>query len=188
VSHQGENTPRSMRKIQRHFRKQEENNGVDRIFAHYGLEEEHQRQTPGGKSEREPQLSLTYWRHRDSQLAEELPSAAQRLRTAPGRPRRITKHLLATEAHQYGPLAKQLNKLPLTCAVLETLLDTPETFALRQLDWKVAQAHRRGSTLIQSRLLHRIGHALVNNSPRLQQAIESALSQRDQGQATQLTE
>ena len=149
------------------------------------LEEQHQRQPPG-KREKEPQISIHYWRQRDSQLAKELPSAAQRLRTAPGQPRRITKNLLAVEIHQPVLLTIQQDKLPLTWAVLETLLDTPETFALRRLDWIVAQAHRRGSTLLRSRLLDQIGPTLVNNSPRLQQAIESALSQRDQDQASHL--
>lgn len=151
------------------------------------LEKQHQRQTPG-KSKREPQISPQYWRQRDTQLAEALPAAAQRLRTAPGRPRRITKTLLAAEVHQSGLLSHQLDKLPLTSAVLETILDTPETYALRRLDWRVAQAQRAGSILIRTKLKDQLGRTLINNSPRLQQAIEAALGKGDQDIISKLAE
>ncbi|MGB8165989.1 MAG: TnsD family Tn7-like transposition protein [Chthoniobacteraceae bacterium] len=75
------------------------------------------------------------WQGRDAELAARVPSAANEIQIIPGKPIRITVARVARSLASVAYLEKHLRKLPRTRAILDAIIDTHESFALRRLLW-----------------------------------------------------
>lgn len=74
------------------------------------------------------------WNSLDHLLAGEIKGAVTLLKSASGRPVRITKHALAL-AIKRVTLYHNLPKLPITAKILSEVVETREAFAIRRLRW-----------------------------------------------------
>jgi hypothetical protein len=75
------------------------------------------------------------WKKRDQELATAAKFSAQRLKTAPGRPVKLTKTAIANDLGQLKLIEQQKDKLPRTTKALEELAETREEFAIRRIQW-----------------------------------------------------
>lgn len=78
---------------------------------------------------------LRKWQERDRQLAPHVSAAVLRLRSAPGRPRKITLLAIERELGQPGVFHTGLCKMPITKAVCDAACETVEEFCRRKLLW-----------------------------------------------------
>lgn len=77
------------------------------------------------------------WQARDSQLAEDVRLAADRIKAMEGRPTQITVNAIARNLDKKELLQKkkQLDKLPLTKKALDDVVETRIQFAIRRVGW-----------------------------------------------------
>lgn len=80
------------------------------------------------------------WEERDQEYCDSIQKAVTQLKQAEGRPLRITLESISRVLGINSPnIRSQLNKLPLTAALLESVYETPEMYAERRIDWAVKQ-------------------------------------------------
>lgn len=75
------------------------------------------------------------WESRDVQLAEAVRQSAIHLRSATGRPTKITIRAIGRDINKLQLLQTQLNKLPLTSQALDEILETQEEYRTRFNGW-----------------------------------------------------
>jgi Tn7-like transposition protein D/TniQ len=73
------------------------------------------------------------WEQRDSKLAIAVREAASRLKSALGRPIRVTKTAVGRDLGQITLLRQQIHKLPLTAAALDEVVESRANFAVRRV-------------------------------------------------------
>lgn len=78
---------------------------------------------------------LKEWGPIDIELAVAVDAAALRIRSTPGRPRRLTLAAIVREAGNRMWLEFRLHKLPLTAAALKSCLESYEQCLLRRVRW-----------------------------------------------------
>jgi hypothetical protein len=75
------------------------------------------------------------WEKRDTELAAAVQLTTQRLKTAPGRPVKVTKTAIVSDLGQLRLIYQHKDKLPLTISSIEELTETREEFAIRRIQW-----------------------------------------------------
>jgi hypothetical protein len=76
------------------------------------------------------------WAERDIRLAREVRRVALRLRSAIGRPVKITRKKITKELERPLQIRKEhLTKLPLTISALSEVIESPIDFAVRRIYW-----------------------------------------------------
>jgi transposase-like protein len=75
------------------------------------------------------------WESRDVQLAEAVRQSAIRLRSATGRPGKITRRAIGRDINQLKLIQINLNKLPLTAQALDEVVETQEEYRVRFNEW-----------------------------------------------------
>lgn len=123
-------------------------------------------------------VSLEYWQQQDAILVEKVGVAVDRLRNAPGNPIRITLYALGA-AMNISLRPEKLARLPLTAKLISEVSETRVAFALRRIRLITEQAQREGRQLSSTRLVNSIGMDLINKSPEVKQAIDSALAREE---------
>lgn len=117
-----------------------------------------------------------YWAQQDRELAQKVLFTAQRLREAPGRPVRISRHAIGEEIQQSHLLYSKLDKLPLTSKVLEEVLETREAVAVRKLWWEAEHFLLGSLKPTRYQLLQKAGIGRHINKPLVKEAIEAVCS------------
>ncbi len=75
------------------------------------------------------------WGSRDVQLAEAVRQSAIHLKTATGRPTKITIRAIGRDINKLKLIQTQLNKLPLTAQALDEVVETQEEYRVRFNGW-----------------------------------------------------
>ena len=115
------------------------------------------------------------WAERDARLAEEVISAAARLKNLPGRPSRFTLSSIGRETGQVALLQQHLDKLPYTAQALSELVETREAFAIRRIWWTAtvfSQMHIYPERWL---LVKKAGVARFIERPNIKIAVDAAL-------------
>ena len=93
------------------------------------------------------------WPRRDHELARRILPAAQAIRSASGRPIRVTVGSLGKRLGAQAFLQKQIGKFPETRACLEVVIESREAFAIRRIRWAAEELLERGEPLAPWRIL-----------------------------------
>jgi hypothetical protein len=116
------------------------------------------------------------WEERDLDLAAKVELASLNLLKQPGEPIQITIAAIARELGQLALLQQHLDKLPLTAAVLDKIIETREAFALRRIRWVVDCYQEEGVCPKKWELVRRAGlRPELAKVPQIEQAITSAI-------------
>lgn len=75
------------------------------------------------------------WKRKDLELSEKIQTAANIIRARPGRPDRITITGIEKEIGQIGIIRSRIKNLPLVQEILETLVESRESSAIKRIDW-----------------------------------------------------
>ena len=90
----------------------------------------------------------------DEELAAQIIRCAEKLRSLPGKPVRISRTRIGRELHVLSRLEKQLSKLPLCASALDAACETCDAFRKRRLRW-AEQKLRDGNQPITQSALYR---------------------------------
>lgn len=117
------------------------------------------------------------WPTRDKHFAAQIHAAAERIKSRPGRPVRVTQNALSRELGQSTLRANFYAKqqLPLASQALDEELETPEACAVRKIWWAASCFIQEQIKPGRWDLLKRSGVRRQEASPAVQQAIDAAL-------------
>lgn len=117
------------------------------------------------------------WKKRDQELATAAKFSAQHLKTAPGRPIKLTKTAIASDLGQLRLIEQQKDKLPETTKALEELAETREEFAIRRIQWASKCFREENVYPKQWQLLRQAGiRPDLAEVPQVKEAIATALA------------
>ena len=131
-------------------------------------------QTPLCKKPSSPP-SRVDWEARDLQLAEEVRSAALRLKSLPGRPVALTVASIGREIGHLTFLRRWLERLPRTAKVLREFVETHEAFAVRRIWWAVTAFSQEHIYPAWWQLVKRAGVEKLVTWPEVKSALGSAM-------------
>lgn len=97
------------------------------------------------------------WPERDSYLSSLVEQAAKTLRQLSGRPTRVTVTSIWTQLGESGSLCKKLAHLPSVRAVLETVLENKDEFAIRRLQLAAGQLRQKNEPVTAWKLVRKAG-------------------------------
>jgi hypothetical protein len=89
--------------------------------------------TPPSKRKPRQRPARVNWEERDAQLAKCVRESAIRLRKKDGKPVRITSAAIGRDIGQLALIQQHLDKLPLTAAALDELVESREQFAVKRI-------------------------------------------------------
>jgi hypothetical protein len=112
------------------------------------------------------------WHERDRQLATEVGEAAEQLKQA-GYRGQISIAAIGRYIGQLGVLQKHRDKLPLTAAALQQVVETREAWAVRRIEQVAAQAAQDGETLPRWQLIKRAGVARLVEQADVKRALDT---------------
>ena len=131
--------------------------------------------------------SRVNWAERDVNLAGEVRTVVEHLRSVPGRPTRITFEAIGREIAQLKAVRSELDRLPLTSKVLSELVETHEEYIVRRV-WWVAGLYQQENIHPQRWQLLQRTSVKVQDFPKwplVQEAIEEALQMLQQQEVTE---
>jgi hypothetical protein len=115
------------------------------------------------------------WAERDARLAEEVISAAIRLKNLLGRPVHLTLSAIARELGQSALLQQHLDKLPRTAEALKEHIESREAYAVRRIRWTAMNCIQKNIRLERWQLIRKAGVSRLAESPQVKDAIDDAL-------------
>ena len=133
-----------------------------------------------GHSQTKPTPPRVNWAERDTQLAQQVTLAAQRLKNKPGRPVWISVEAIGREVSLVKRLKGQWDKLPLTSQALAKVTETRVMAAVRRVEWAAACYRQEGHCPFRSHLAQRAGVRQSQKHPEVREAIEQALQMLSQ--------
>jgi hypothetical protein len=132
-------------------------------------------QTSHRKKSENVQPQRVNWEERDSRLAQEVRAAAEYLKSLPGRPTHLTLSAIGREIGRLALLQQHVHRLPRTARVLEEVLETREAFAVRRVQWVVAQSLQEKIELTEWELVKKAGIERIEMVPLVKEATEAGL-------------
>ena len=115
------------------------------------------------------------WEERDIRLVEEVKNAASHLKSLPRRPVYITYSAIGREIGQLALLQQHLDKLPKTAQVLNEVVETRESFAVRRILWTAEDCLQKGIYLERWQLIRKAGVNRYIESFLVKDTIDQAL-------------
>lgn len=112
------------------------------------------------------------WHERDRQLATEVGEAAEQLKQA-GYRGQISIAAIGRYIGQLGVLQKHPDKLPLTAAALQQVVETREAWAVRRIEQVATQAAQDGEPLLRWQLIKRAGVARLVEQADVKRALDT---------------
>lgn len=97
------------------------------------------------------------WDQRDRLLADRVVIYSKETLQQKGRPNRITMFSIGRALHVAALLEQHLSQLPLTAQAIAAVVETPQEFHYRRLDWARDQLLAKGEPVIRWRLLRQAG-------------------------------
>jgi hypothetical protein len=89
--------------------------------------------------------SYVDWAARDEALVVRIERIARLLRQRPGKPVRVTRYAIGREMGDCTILSIALHKMPLTKAMIDTVTETTEAYAIRRIHRVVEKLNQRNS-------------------------------------------
>jgi hypothetical protein len=120
------------------------------------------------------------WAERDSRLAEEVITAASRLKNLPGRPMHITLSAIGRELGQVALLQQHLDKLPKTSQALGEHIESRGAYAARRLWWVAMDYVRQSICPERWQLIRRAGVERLAESSEVKDTIVVTLRMLEQ--------
>ncbi|MFS0599478.1 TnsD family Tn7-like transposition protein [Peribacillus frigoritolerans] len=127
---------------------------------------------PKSKRCKEPKRIIN-WEERDKELLEEIKEIIRewkRLETS--RPKKITKYSLAMQSKNPNFLTNDIDKIPLTLNYLNTVIELPEQYKLRKLEWAYEHLLVNNEPLTKTKLINK---AAISNNPKTNLIVEEFL-------------
>jgi Tn7-like transposition protein D/TniQ len=121
------------------------------------------------------------WEERDLRLAEEVITAASRLKNLPDWPIPITVSAIGREIGHVALLQQHLDKLPRTAKALEEHVESREANAVRRVWWIAVDCIQKNICLKRWLLIRKAGVARLAESPQVKDAIDAALQSLEHG-------
>ncbi len=87
------------------------------------------------KNKNKEKRSQAYWKAKDLKLSETIQTAANNIRTKQGKPVKVTMTAILIESGHPGAIRINIQRLPIVQKMLEELVESPEAFALKRIDW-----------------------------------------------------
>jgi hypothetical protein len=115
------------------------------------------------------------WENRDTQLADLVRQSAINIKSAAGRPRRVTVSAIGHDIDKQALFDKQLDKLPMTAKVLDEVVETREEFAVRRIEWATNLFIQENINPSWSQLALRAGVYELKDVPVVKEALNVAL-------------
>lgn len=115
------------------------------------------------------------WNALDSRLAQEAIEAATNMRSETTRPKQITVASLARAIGEVARIQKHPAKLPKTVAMLNTLAESREEFAVRRIEWTKAHFREHGVFPSKWQFIKFAGIERLLENPFVSNALQSAL-------------
>jgi Tn7-like transposition protein D/TniQ len=115
------------------------------------------------------------WKRRDAILAVRVRSVASSLKSAKGRPVHVTKTAIGRMLGQTALLQQKIDKLPLTAQVLNCVIETPETFAVRRVNWAARCFLHKGVVPKRWQLLLHANVYRLRDVPQVKEVIDATL-------------
>jgi hypothetical protein len=97
------------------------------------------------------------WISRDQELVEKINKAVVTLQTEEGKPKQISISSVGREIGYKWLLEKQLDKLPLTKALLEKVVESKEHYRWRRIKWAIEELKREGRAIGKWEVLRKAG-------------------------------
>jgi Tn7-like transposition protein D len=97
------------------------------------------------------------WKRRDQELSQKMNEAKKDILRQPGSPKRISMTSLERQLGVQSFLQNHLSKLPLTRALLPSIVESPLDFALRRIAWAALQMRNEACAIKKWSLIARSG-------------------------------
>jgi len=110
----------------------------------------------------------------DGQIATSVRICAKRITNATGYPKRVTMRKLSIEIPELRRI--RTKEAPLTRLALQEVLETPETFALRRIQWLVQKCRKERIVLKRRQFIKIINIDQTLHIPCVRDAFEEAMS------------
>lgn len=119
------------------------------------------------------------WKSRDAQHAVLVKQSAARIGNAPGRPVRITKTAIGRDLGVISLFQKHLCKMPLTCQMLVSTVESSEGFAIRRIWWAADRYLEEGVCPQRWQLIRRANVYRHREAHGVRDAIQAAMKKPD---------
>ena len=116
------------------------------------------------------------WNERDRNLSTQIYTAAQAIRALSGKPKQITVAALGQHLGQLALLQRHLDKLPLTRAVIEEVIETRTFWAVRRIQYVIDQSSQENIQLQRWELIRAAGVERLAEEPIVREALIQAMS------------
>ncbi|MEK4286654.1 TnsD family Tn7-like transposition protein [Paenibacillus sp. FSL P4-0502] len=97
------------------------------------------------------------WKQRDRETLEKVTKAFETLRHESGRPNRVTASRIQEVIGEKCLQKKHLDKMPATKKYLESIVETPERFGERRIQWAINEMQKDGEPMLWWRVIRRAG-------------------------------
>jgi len=115
------------------------------------------------------------WEKRDSKLAMAVREVASRLKSAQGRPIRVTKTAVGRDLGQLTLLRQKIHKLPLTAAALDEVVESRADFAIRRVRRVAVMFSQEGAQPRAWELIAKANVHSLMSVPRVADAVNDSL-------------
>jgi hypothetical protein len=110
---------------------------------------------------------------RDIQMADAVRTCAQAITNASGYPKKVTKRKILITVPDIGRFER--HRAPLTALALQEVIETPETFALRRIQWFMQKCQREQRYPKRKELIRSVSIEHVLHLPRVSHALNEAM-------------
>jgi hypothetical protein len=110
---------------------------------------------------------------RDMQLADAVRACAQAIMKEPGYPNKVTKRKILITVLGVGHFDRY--KAPLTASALQNVVETPETFALRRIQWFIQKCEQEQRHPTRGEFIRSVNIDHILHLPRIMHALNEAM-------------
>jgi len=126
------------------------------------------------------------WETRDNEMSLLVKETAMRIRNSSERPRAVTKTAIGRDANCLALLLTKLHKLPKTAEMLNSIVDTDLTFAIRKINWVANDFNQKGVQLKKWQIMNAACVYRFRNIPIIKSTIELAINSQTYNQNLKL--
>ncbi|MFB6367707.1 TnsD family transposase [Paenibacillus elgii] len=116
-----------------------------------------EKESPPGERKGTPSKPRINWSVRDQDFSEKIKRAVVILQSREGKPKQISISSIGHEIGHKWILEKQLDKLPITKALLEQVVESKEHYRWRRIKWAVEELKRHGRAIVKWDVLRMAG-------------------------------
>lgn len=122
--------------------------------------------------------SVVDWVALDLSISRQVYTAADMLRTGPGRPIRINKWAVARATEYFSYIQSRLDKLPETAQALAEVAETEVEFAARKVVWAAQCLRKEGVHLTKTKIVRRANVRKRMRSEAVRESLEGVINEQ----------